>query len=96
MSKFPGGHEALLTYIAGTIEYGPIVQGNAIQGRVIVKFVVNKDVNVINPQVIRGLDPFLDKEALRLVSKLPQWKPRIQNGKKVIVWYSVPVLFSLQ
>ena len=95
MPAYPGGHEAMLKFIAKEI-CDPSIQGNVTQGRVVVKFVVDKEGNVVNPQVIRGVDPFLDKEALRVVSKMPKWEPGTQNGKKVAVWYTIPVYFKLQ
>ena len=66
------------------------------QGKVIVQFVVDKDGTITNPEVVRGVDPYLDKEAVRVISSMPKWKPGVQNGKKVRVKYTVPVMFRLQ
>ena len=96
MPTFPGGQEKLMTFIGKTIDYGPVYQGNGTQGRVIVKFIVDKEGNVVNPQIARGIDPFLDKEALRVVKLMPKWNPGVHKGKKVAVWFTVPVMFRLQ
>ena len=61
----------------------------------IVTFVVNKDGNIVNPEVAKGVNPSLDKEALRVISQMPSWKPGKQRGKPVKVRYSVPVNFRL-
>ena len=66
------------------------------QGRVTVQFVVNKDGSIVDAKVIRGVDPYLDKEALRVIGTMPKWKPGMQRGKPVRVKYTVPVMFRLQ
>ncbi len=96
MPQFPGGETALMQYIAKGIKYPVIAQENGIQGRVVVSFVINKDGKVVDAQVVRGVDPSLDKEALRVIGTLPAWKPGKQRGKPVRVKYTVPVLFRLQ
>lgn len=96
MPEFPEGNQALMTFLSKNIDYGPVYQGNGTQGRVIVEFIVNKDGNIINPKVIRGVDRFLDKEALRVIKLMPKWKPGMQNGEKVNVRFRVPVMFRLQ
>ena len=68
---------------------------NGIQGKVYVTFVVNKAGKVVNPKIARGVDPSLDKEALRIVSSLPLWKPGKKDGRNVNVSYTVPVNFEL-
>jgi protein TonB len=67
-----------------------------VQGKVIVQFVVNKDGTVVDPVVVRSVDPYLDKEALRVINSMPKWKPGKQRGKPVRVRYTVPVTFRLQ
>lgn len=96
MPEFPGGDLALRKYIANSIKYPVIAQENGIQGKVYVTFVVGKDGSVTNARIARGVDPSLDKEALRVVNSLPKWKPGKQRGKPVNVSYTVPINFVLQ
>ncbi|MBQ4507301.1 MAG: energy transducer TonB [Paludibacteraceae bacterium] len=97
MPEFPGGQQALFKYLSENVKYPVIAQENGIQGRVICQFVVNKDGNIVDVEVVRsGGDPSLDKEALRLVKSMPKWKPGKQRGKAVRVKYTVPVNFRLQ
>ena len=96
MPMFPGGESALLSYIGKSVKYPVIAQENGIQGRVIVSFVVEKDGSVADATVVRGVDPSLDKEALRVVNAMPKWTPGKQRGKPVRVKYTLPVTFRLQ
>ena len=96
MPDFPGGQLALRKFIAQAIKYPVIAQENGIQGKVFVNFVVNKDGSVTSAKIARGVDPALDKEALRVVNSLPKWKPGKQGGKPVRVSYTVPINFVLQ
>ncbi|WP_321478399.1 energy transducer TonB [uncultured Bacteroides sp.] len=96
MPEFPGGQAALMKFLAKNIKYPTIAQENGTQGRVIVQFVVNKDGSVVDPVVVRSVDPYLDKEALRVIKTMPKWKPGQQRGKAVRVKYTVPVMFRLQ
>lgn len=96
MPEFPGGEAALRQFIAQSVKYPVIAQENGIQGRVYVTFVVDADGGISDPRVARGVDPSLDKEALRVVSMLPKWKPGKQRGKPVRVSYTVPINFQLQ
>lgn len=96
MPDFPGGQLALRKFIAQAIKYPVIAQENGIQGKVFVNFVANKDGSVTGAKIARGVDPALDKEALRVVNSLPKWKPGKQGGKPVRVSYTVPINFVLQ
>lgn len=96
MPEFPGGNAELLKYLAKSIKYPVIAQENGIQGRVICAFVVNRDGGIVDAEVLRGVDPSLDKEALRVIMAMPKWKPGKQRGKPVRVKYTVPVTFRLQ
>lgn len=96
MPEFPGGELALRKFIANAIKYPVIAQENGIQGKVYVNFVVDKDGSVTQARIARGVDPSLDKEALRVVNSLPKWKPGMQRGKPVKVSYTVPISFVLQ
>lgn len=96
MPDFPGGQGELMKFIAKSIKYPVIAQENGIQGRVVCTFVVNKDGSVVDAEVLRGVDPSLDKEALRVIGTMPKWKPGKQRGKPVRVKYTVPITFRLQ
>ena len=96
MPQFPGGEAELLKYIATHIKYPTMAAENNIQGRVVVKFVVKKDGNVGEVVVLRGKDPDLDKEAVRVVKTLPRFIPGKMNGQTVSVWYTLPINFKLQ
>ncbi len=96
MPSFPGGMGELMKFLGNNIKYPAVAQENGIQGRVIIQFVVEKDGSVANPVVVKGVDPALDKEALRVVKSMPNWTPGKQRGKAVRVKYTVPVTFRLQ
>lgn len=96
MPSFPGGEDALRKFIAHSIKYPVIAQENGIQGKVYVTFVVDRDGSITNAKVARGVDPSLDKEALRVVNSLPKWVPGKQGGKAVKVSFTVPISFVLQ
>ncbi len=96
MPEFPGGQLALRKFIAQAVKYPVIAQENGIQGKVFVNFVVGKDGSITGAKIARGVDPSLDKEALRVVNSLPKWKPGKQGGKPVRVSYTVPINFQLQ
>ena len=95
MPEFPGGTQALLQYLKKNIKYPTICQEQGIQGRVVVQFVVNKDGSIVDREVIKPINPYLDKEALRVVSTMPKWKPGSQRGKPVRVKFTLPVQFKL-
>jgi protein TonB len=96
MPSFPGGDQALLQFIADALKYPEAAVANGIQGRVTVRFVVASDGTVRKAEVLRGVDPLLDQEALRVISTMPKWKPGKQNGTAVPVWFFVPVNFKLK
>jgi protein TonB len=96
MPSFPGGETELLRFLSNSIRYPVIAQENGIQGRVICAFVVNRDGSIVDAEVLRGVDPSLDKEALRVISTMPKWSPGKQRGKAVRVKYTVPITFRLQ
>ena len=94
--QFPGGDVALLKWISDHIRYPAMAQENNIQGRVVVQFVVTKTGAVGEVKVVRGKDPDLDKEAVRVVKALPKFTPGKMNGHPVNVWYTLPITFKLQ
>lgn len=97
MPEFPnGGMAGLMQFLSKNIKYPTIAQENGTQGRVTVQFVVNRDGSIVDAKVLRGVDPYLDKEALRVIGTMPKWKPGMQRGKPVRVKYTVPVMFRLQ
>ena len=97
MPEFPnGGMAGLMQYLSKNIKYPTIAQENGTQGRVTVQFVINRDGSIVDAKVLRGVDPYLDKEAIRVISSMPKWKPGMQRGKAVRVKYTVPVMFRLQ
>lgn len=95
MPEFPGGEAALRQFIANNIIYPELAKDNGLQGKVYVTFVVSKDGSVANTEIARGVDPLLDKEALRVVNTLPAWSPGYQSGMPVNVKYTVPINFVL-
>ena len=96
MPEFPGGMAECMKWLSKNMKYPTISQENGVQGRVIVQFVVNRDGSIVDAVVARGVDPYLDKEALRVVGLMPKWKPGKQRGKEVRVKYTLPVMFRLQ
>lgn len=96
MPSFPGGQSALMSYLANNIKYPVVAQENGVQGRVVVSFVVERDGSITDVQVVRSVDPSLDREAQRVVKSMPKWIPGKQNGQAVRVKYNVPVSFRLQ
>ena len=87
--------EIMPEFLSKNIQYPINAQKNHTQGRVTVQFVVNKDGSISEPKIIRGVDPDLDGEAIRVISLMPKWKPGMQKGQPVRVKYTVPVMFRL-
>lgn len=96
MPSFPGGQGALMKYLNDNIKYPVVAQENGVQGRVVVSFVVERDGSITDVNVVRSVDPSLDKEAVRVIKGMPHWIPGKQNGSAVRVKYNVPVSFRLQ
>jgi TonB family protein len=96
MPMFPGGEKALMSFISSKIKYPVIAQENGSQGKVLVRFVVNENGFVEHAEVLRSVEPSLDKEALRVVNLLPDWMPGEHNGKKVPVYYTLPITFKME
>jgi protein TonB len=95
MPSFPGGNEALFKFIYDNIEYPRDALENAIEGNVVVRFCVTYQGKIEQAEVIRGIHPSLDAEAVRLINKLPTWNPGKQAGNPVNVWYTLRVQFQL-
>jgi periplasmic protein TonB len=97
MPVFNGGDTAILNFIARNTIYPAEAKTKAIQGRVVVKLVVEKDGSVSHVEILKSVDPLLDTEAVRVVSTLPKFeKPGILNGKPVAVNYMIPITFTLK
>jgi len=94
--EFPGGIKGLQHYIAKNTKYPNRAIETGMQGKVYVRFVINEKGELENAHVLRSVDPLLDKEALRVVLSLPNWKPGKQGGKTVKVWFTVPIVFVLK
>ena len=95
MPSFPGGIEALMQYLAKNMRYPVEAQKNKVQGRVVVGFIVSKDGDIKKAHILRGVDPELDAEAIRVIESMPRWMPGMQRGKAVAVSYTLPVMFRL-
>ena len=95
MPEFPGGFTALRTYVANNVIYPVQAALNKIQGKVFVQFIVDKDGSVTNAKVVRGVNPDLDLEALRVVQSIPNFKPGKIKGEPVRVSYTIPINFHL-
>ncbi|VBB46426.1 TonB family domain-containing protein [uncultured Paludibacter sp.] len=94
--SFPGGEAELMKYLHDNIKYPVVAQENNIQGKVVVQFVVGRDGSIQDVQVVRGVDPSLDREAKRVVQSMPKWIPGKQGGSAVKCKFFVPVNFKLQ
>ncbi len=96
MPQFPGGLSALMRYLGRNIKYPEVAYSNGIQGCVMCQFLVNEDGSISDEMIVRGIDPDLDKEALRVISSMPNWVPGKLHGKPVRVRYTLPVMFRLK
>lgn len=93
--SFPGGTAALYKLIAESVKYPEGARSNGVSGKVYVRFVINQKGEVENASVYRGVDPLLDREAVRVIESLPRWNPGTQRGKPVKVWFTLPINFQL-
>lgn len=95
MPEFDGGERALMNFVNANIRYPSIALENGVSGMVIVRFVVDKEGRVSNGTVLRGIGSGCDEEALRIIKKMPPWKPGKQGGRAVPVWFTLPIRFTL-
>ncbi len=96
MPEFPGGEAALMKYLSKNIRYPHMAQENGVQGKVFIQFVVNKDGSISEVKAVgANKGAGLEEEAIRVVSKMPSWKPGKQNGKAVTVIFNLPISFRL-
>jgi len=96
MPEYPGGMRAGLEFMARNLRYPTKAREAGKQGRVIVQFVVRKDGSLSDFKVLRPVDPWLDAEAIRVISTMPKWKPGMQDRKPVSVKFTLPVTFMLE
>lgn len=93
--EFPGGKEAFVKFLRRHLRYPGMAAETGIQGRVILGFVIERNGDLSNIKVVRGIGSGCDEEAIRVLSKSPQWKPGIQNKQNVRVAYTLPINFSI-
>ncbi len=93
--EYPGGQAEMMKFIQDNLNYPVIAMENGVQGRVYCQFVVGADGKIREVKVVRGVDPYLDKEAVRVIEMMPDWIPGRQNGRAVSVRYTLPILFKL-
>jgi protein TonB len=94
--EFEGGPQEMMRFISKNIVYPSIPRDNGKQGKVYVSFIIDKEGNVTNVEIVRGVEKHLDKEAIRVIKKMPKWKPGKQRGIPVKVKYTIPVNYTLK
>lgn len=95
MPEFPGGNKGLAEWLSANMKYPKEAQANKEQGRIVVRFVVNKDGKATDAKVVRSISPSINKEALRLIEAMPRWKPGEKDGQPVAVPFTLPITFKL-
>jgi len=98
MPQFPGGEKALMKFINDNLNYPDVIATcySGVPGRVVLRFVINEDGSVSDIEVVKSLDSFCDREAIRVVELMPKWTPATQNGKACKMYYSLPIYFRWQ
>ena len=96
MPQVPGGEKEMMKFIHNNLRYPSLAAENGIQGTVIVNFVVDHEGKITRIKVVRGIGGGCDEEAMRVLSKMPNWSPGRQGGKPVLVSYTVPIKYVLQ
>ncbi len=94
--EFPGGKQELYKFLGKNITYPSGAKEAGIKGRVVCQFTINKDGSIVDIEVLKGVDPALDEEAVRVIKMMPKWNPGQQAGKNVRVRYTLPILFTIQ
>ena len=95
MPEFPGGTEALLSFIKNNLEYPQKAIDEQTEGRVIIRFVINSNGEISDPTILKGINKNLDQAAIDVINKLPRWKPGQQDGQPVSVRFTLPIVFKL-
>ena len=93
--SFPGGSQALISFLRENTKYPEQAKKDSIEGRVVVAFIIDTDGSITDPEVVRGVHPLLDAEALRVVKLMPKWEPGTENGTPVKVKYNLPISFKM-
>ena len=93
--EYPGGYAAMSKFIQDKIQYPPIALELGDEGKVFVEFQVSKSGKISHAKVVRGVSDELDAEALRVVKKVPNWKPGKQRGKSVACFFTIPINFRI-
>ena len=96
MPSFPGGMQEMMNFLLTNVQYPKKAEKKGIEGRCIVRFIVEKNGSISNVKVVRSVHPLLDAEAVRVVNSMPKWKPGKRNGKPVRVKFNIPVQFKLK
>jgi len=96
MPVFPGGEAAMLQYLSTNIRYPSVAREGNLTGIVYISFVVDKNGEIDNIQLVKGIGGGCEEEAIRVIKKMPQWRPGKQNGQSVNVQYMLPVAFRLK
>jgi protein TonB len=95
MPNFPGGQKALMDLIYKNITYPQDAAENGIEGKVILRFVINSEGKIVQPSISKGLYPSIDREVLKVIAKIPKFEPGKIGGKPVSVWYALPITFKM-
>lgn len=95
LPEFPGGMVEFMKWLTKNLKYPPSAQNRKVQGRVVVSFIVNKDGTIADAKVVKPVDPTLDREAMRVVRMMPNWKPGLQMGKPCRTMFAIPIVFKL-
>lgn len=96
MPSFPGGEAALMRYLSSNVHYPVVAEENGVQGKVFLTFVIERDGSITDVKVVKSVDPALDKEAVRVIKNMPQWRAGTQDGKPVCVKITMPIIFRLE
>lgn len=95
LPEFPGGMVEFMKWLTKNLKYPVMAQNRKIQGKVVVSFIINKDGSIANVKLEQGIDPSLDREALRVVRMMPKWKPGVEMGKPCRTMFAIPIVFRL-
>lgn len=94
-AEFPGGEKAMYEFIAKNLVYPESAMENGIEGKVIVEFVITAEGSVANPKIVRKIDPDLEDAAIKVIMKMPKWKPALLGGKPVASTTRASVSFKM-
>lgn len=93
--EFPGGIGAFIKWLSANLKYPESAKNRKIQGKVVVSFIVNKDGSISDEKVMKGINPLLDREALRVIKLMPKWKPGVENDKPCRTLFAIPIVFKI-